>query len=43
MDVTIINIDYMPICLAGASQLLITSILVKHAAFSETEKKKKKP
>ena len=35
MDVTIINIDYMPTCLAGTGQLLITSILVKHGAFSE--------
>ena len=29
MDVAIINVDYMPTCLAGTGQLLITSILVK--------------
>ena len=35
MDITIIIIYHMPTCLAGTGQLLMTSIFVKHGAFSE--------
>ena len=40
MDVTIINIDFMPTCLSGTEQLAITSSLLKHGPFFRQNKTK---